>query len=231
MTTSRETIQPGAAKGATRVHEVMVTGVVAAHEDAVFKEIADALVRNGISAVPVVDAQHRVIGVVSGSDLLARASAGRVALPVGPHLASHAEMHEKTIGLTARELMTSPPVVTTPDTDIMDAARHAARARVHRLPVVDPEGVLVGLVAREDLLRPFLRSDAAIRDDIASNVIVAGLLLDEQDVDVVVVEGVVTLRGELDRRAVRDLLVDLVHAVVGVVEVDATMLTVRENGD
>ena len=70
MPTSRETTRRVAVKGATRVGEVMVTGVVAAHEDAVFKEIADALVRNGVSAVPVVDAQHRVIGVVSIVDLV-----------------------------------------------------------------------------------------------------------------------------------------------------------------
>ena len=231
MTSTVETTTARAAKGATQVREVMVTGVVAAHEEAVFKEIADALVRNGVSAVPVVDIKRRVLGVVSSSDLLARASWGRVALPTGPHLASHAEIHQKTNGLLARELMTAPAIVTTPDADIMDAARHAARARVHRLPVVDGDGVLVGVVTREDLLRPFLRPDAAIREDIVSNVVVAGLRLDPADVDVAVAEGVIELRGEVERQGIRDLLVDLVRAIVGVVDVDATMLTFRHHGD
>ena len=57
------------------VGDVMHPGVVAAHEAAAFKQIADALVRNGISAVPVIDDDRRVVGVVSESDLLARTSA------------------------------------------------------------------------------------------------------------------------------------------------------------
>ena len=53
------------------VADVMTSGVVTAHEGAVFKEILSALARNRVAAVPVIDAERRVIGIVSETDLLA----------------------------------------------------------------------------------------------------------------------------------------------------------------
>jgi len=123
----------------TPVEAVMVRGVVAAREQARFQDIVDALARNHVGAVPVLDERRRVVGMISASDLLAH---------------SH-----PTLTATARELMTSPAFVTTPDATVESAARLAAHKRVQRLPVVDSDGVLVGIVARADLLRVFLRSD------------------------------------------------------------------------
>ena len=131
------------------VGDVMHPGVVAAHENAAFKQIVDALVRNGISAVPVIDDNRRVVGVVSESDLLARLSDGRPA----PRAA------------TARELMTAPPVVTQRGTPVADAAHLATQAGVRRLPVVDSDGVLVGIVTRADLLKGLLRPDEETTED------------------------------------------------------------------
>jgi CBS domain-containing protein len=207
------------------VRDVMVTGVVAAHEEALFKEIVAALARNRISAVPVVDGQHRVIGVVSESDLLARVCGGHLALPRGHRLSGHAELRAKLHAATARELMTAPAVVTTPDMHIADAARLAADSHVRRLPVVDSAGVLIGIVTRADLLQPFLRPDAEIHEDIAKNVVVGSYVLDPRAVEIEVVEGVVTLRGQLERKSLRDGLVESVRGVGGVVDVDASGLS------
>jgi hypothetical protein len=65
------------------VSDVMTRAVVSAYEGAVFKEIAAALDRNGINAVPVIDAEHKVVGVVSTSDLLARVGHVRPAIGHG----------------------------------------------------------------------------------------------------------------------------------------------------
>ena len=132
------------------VGDVMHPGVVAAHEEAAFKQIADALVRNGVSAVPVIDDDRKVVGVVSESDLLARTSD---------------EAHPDLDDVTARELMTTPPVVTRRDVPVAEAAHLATQAGVRRLPVVDSDGVLVGIVTRADLLKGLLRSDEETAED------------------------------------------------------------------
>jgi CBS domain-containing protein len=216
---------PDPSFGPELVRHVMVPGVVAAHEGAVFKEIVDALVRNHISAVPVVNAQRQVVGVVSESDLLARVSKGRLPRPRGHRFSAHSESQRKLHAATAGELMTSPAVTTTPDTHIADAARKAAHHRVRRLPVVNDDGVLVGIVTRGDLLRPFLRPDDEIRADIKSNVVLTAMVLNPFSVDVDVIDGVVKLRGHFERKGVAYGLAQACRGVGGVVDVDASALT------
>lgn len=207
------------------VRDVMVADVVTAYAGAAFKEIVAALARNRIGAVPVVDEDHKVIGMVSESDLLARVTGGRLPRPRGHLLAARAERHAKIHGLTARELMTAPAVVTTPDALIADAARLAAARRVRRLPVVDRAGKLVGIVARGELLRPYLRDDAEIRDDVVKDVISGTFVLDPNSIDVSVREGVVALKGQVERKSVLLSLVHTVPTVCGVVDVDHSALT------
>ena len=225
---TEENLAPGAAVPNVPefVRDVMVTGVVAAHAGALFKEIVDALVRNHISAVPVVDAQRRVVGVVSESDLLARVSGGRLARPRGHRLSAHTETKTKLHAATAGELMTAPAVVCTPDTSIADAARKAADTRVRRLPVIDANGVLIGIVTRADLLRPFLRPDTDIQQHI-TQVIATTHLLTPEDVAVTVEEGVVKLQGQIERKLLRDALVESTRAVAGVIDVDDAELSYR----
>lgn len=220
---------PGAApNGPGFVREVMTTGVVTVHEHATFKEVVAALVANRISAVPVLDADRRVVGVVSESDLLTRVSRAHRGHYRGRHFAHYPRTRDRMRAATARTLMTSPAVVTTtPDVPITDAARSAAEARVRRLPVVDSDGVLVGIVTRADLLRPFLRPDAEIRDDIVGNVIVGMFVLNAHDFTVDVDEGVVRLRGQVEHKSSRTPLLEAVRAVGGVVDVDHTGLTYR----
>jgi len=213
--------------GPQLVRDVMVTGVVAAHEGAVFKEIVDALARNRISAVPVIDVDRRVIGVVSEADLLARVARTHFALPKGHHVSARGEERRKLHAATARLLMTSPAVVISPDAPIATAAWHAARCRVRRLPVVDDAGVLVGIVTRGDLLRGFLRPDSEIKDDIVQNVVHGAFILDPSSIEVGVKEGVVTLNGHLEHKHLADELIEAVRDVTGVVDVDAGALTYR----
>ena len=80
---------------------------------------------------------------------------------------------------------------------------------VNRLPVVDADGVLVGLVSRGDLVRAFARPDDEIRHEIEEDVLRRAMWLDPDAVDVTVTDGVVTLdrRGRLGgrRRAAPDV--------------------------
>jgi CBS domain-containing protein len=200
------------------VSDVMSRAVVSAYEGALFKEIAHALDRNGINSVPVIDEGHRVVGVVTASDLLARVGHSRP-VPRGHRLGHHAENSRKQHGRTARELMTSPALTISPGTSISDAARQLTRYRVRSLPVVDRNGVLVGMVARADLIKLFLRSDEEIRNDVIRDVIRSDTVPGRGNVRVAVEEGVVTLSGRVATAlAARGLAHDAAR-VPGVVDV------------
>lgn len=196
---------------ATLVGDVMIEAVVVAHEGAVFKEIVDALARNRIRSVPVIDPQRRVIGVVSASDLI-----NRVVATPRPHGGRKAH---KPLATTAAELMTKPAVTTRAHATIVEAAQHAARAGVRMLPVVDANGILVGVVTQGDLLRVFLREDNEIRDEI-ERFAAQTMRLDPAQLQVTVSEGVVSMAGKLDRETQVLQLVRRVRAVPGVVDID-----------
>lgn len=207
--------------GPNYVADVMTPRVITVRESASFKEIVDALTSNRISAVPVVDEQRRVLGVVSESDLLARVFGGPVRRPRRshrPHLRGSGHAGHTTI---ARDLMSAPAVVTSPRTTIADAAHLTAVARARRLPVVDSDRVLVGIVTRSDLLRPFLRPDSVIECDIENNVIVHTFNLDPVfGVSTRVTDGVAVLSGGHLEPPVGATLIDDVRQVSGVIDVD-----------
>src|ERR1019366_6944888 len=216
--------QHSAQVGPKVVSEVMTVGVVSAHEQAGFKVIVASLVRNRISAVPVIDDARKVIGVVSESDLLARVVGEPDHTSVIGHLRpGRRERLERIYGETASSLMTTPAVTTTPECTIANAARLAAKARVRRLPVVDTDGVLVGIVTRADLLRVFLEDDAEIHAQILDGIIVGQMALGPSDVEVFVNEGIVTLRGQLANRQIVQRLLESVHAVPAVVAVKSSL--------
>lgn len=201
-----------------QVIDVMTTDVVTVDATTAFKEIVAALEGNRISAVPVIDERRHVLGIVSESDLLSQAFGGRLVRPRGQHHLPHIVRPRRAHDTIARDLMSSPAVVTTPETRIAIAARDAAAARVRRLPVVDGGGLLVGIVTRSDLLRPFLRADAAIHEDIVSSIY--PVYADACSVNVHVYLGVVTLVGTAMNDHIRSTMVDAIRQVSGVIAVD-----------
>ena len=200
------------------VSDVMTRAVVSAYEGALFKEIAQALDRNGINSVPVIDPNHQVLGVVTASDLLARVAHSRP-VPRGHRLGNHAETSRKQHGRTARELMTAPALTIAPGTSIAEAARRLTRYRVRSLPVVDGNGVLVGMVSRADLIKLFLRTDEEIRNDVIRDVIRSATMPGRGNVRVDVEEGVVTLSGRVPTALGARGLAHDVTRVPGVIDV------------
>jgi CBS domain-containing protein len=95
--------------------------------------------------------------------------------------------------------------------------------RGKRLPVVDEQGRLVGIVSRRDLLRVYLRDDAAIRDEIHEEILRRTLWIDPETITVVVDRGTVTLAGTADWRSTTQIAARLCESVGGVVEVDDQM--------
>jgi len=117
--------------------------------------------------VPVLKMGRHVVGVVSESDLLAAEdkSVRQARLEAESPRRWRLRQPRRT-GLTAGTLMTAPAITIHPDTTIPGAARLMNTHHVRRLPVVDGDGKLVGIVSRRDLLSVFLRPD----DDIAHDV-------------------------------------------------------------
>jgi CBS domain-containing protein len=201
------------------VAEVMTSTVVSVRDNAPFKQIVEALAGAHVSALPVVDADGHVLGIVSESDLLAKvAGAGRSAPLQSGDSAGTYRPRRKADAETARDLMTAPVVTTRPNAPVAHAARIAALQHVRRLPVVDSADKLVGIVTRSDLLRVFLRDDEAIWQHVVS-LIRRQLFIDTSTIEVAVDDGIVTLRGQLDSRVMFEPLVDAIRDTAGVVAV------------
>jgi CBS domain-containing protein len=197
----------------------MTARPVVATETTGFKEIAGLLAEYRISAVPVVDDAGLLIGVVSEADLLLKETFG----PAEQHqlVESGRTRREraKAGALLARDLMTSPAVTIGSNAPIAEAARVMHDKAVKRLPVVDADGRVVGIVTRSDLLRVFLRPDALIREDVVEGLIVRTLWMDPKPIEVHVTSGVVELSGQVDRKSDIRVLTNMVGAIDGVVGV------------
>ncbi|WP_031003441.1 CBS domain-containing protein [Streptomyces sp. NRRL F-5727] len=178
-----------------KVGGLMTDDVVTALAGTPFREAAKLLAEHDISGLPVVDDDDHVVGVVSGSDLLARRAP------------------------TVRGVMSAPAVTVHAEEAAADAARLMVRRGVERLPVVDEEERLVGIVTRRDLLRVFLRPDPEIRRRIREEILADAMALPEDAVDVHVLDGVVTLVGRLRTRGQVVTLLRLAERVEGVVTV------------
>jgi CBS domain-containing protein len=178
------------------VSDVMTTSVVTVDWITPYKEIARLLAAHRISGLPVVKMGRAVVGVVTEADLLnaqitiarrLRSGARRTWWPRG-------RQHP---ALIAGELMSTPAITIGPDATVPAAARLMSTHHLGRLPVVDEQDRIVGIVSRRDLLSVFLRPDEEIAGDIRT-------VLDEilstapGDADVTVRDGVVTLTGTLD---------------------------------
>jgi len=197
----------------------MTSAVVHVRPDTSFKEIARLLAEHDITSVPVLDDQDRPLGVVSEADLLRHEAA--VEDPAGlltpPSLSDRDVARSRAT--TAQGLMSSPAVCARPEWTVVEAARLMDQRSFKRLVVVDEAERLIGVVSRSDLLRVFLRHDSAIREEIRREVLEHTLYLAPYAVQVEVVDGVVTLRGELERRSLLPILLRLCQSVDGVVAV------------
>jgi CBS domain-containing protein len=200
------------------VQDVMTTPVIAARKATPFKELARLMTERRVSALPVLDTADRVVGVVSEADLLPKQE-HRDDRPRRLRFGRARASLTKAAGDTAGQVMTTPAAVTHPATTVVEAAREMARRHVKRLPVVDPDGRLVGIVTRADLLKTFLREDDEIRQEIIGEVLVRVLWADPTRVDVQVRDGIVTLSGELEQKSHVPIAVELTQRVDGVVDV------------
>jgi len=139
---------------AVPVRDVMTREVVTIGKDADINEAARLLSEDRISGLPVVDNDKHVIGVVSEADILSMTGMkkGHTFKDIVRHLLGE-PLPERKEGGIVEDIMSSPAITTTPGTDIAEVARVLDDRRIKRLPVVDEQGRLVGIVSRADIVR------------------------------------------------------------------------------
>ncbi|HEX6074045.1 MAG TPA: CBS domain-containing protein [Micromonosporaceae bacterium] len=201
------------------VRDVMTWDVVTVCTGTPYREIVDLMTERKVSALPVLDVSGAVVGVVSEADLLHKLEFRVQHGPAPRFSVRHRAGRVKATGTVAADLMSAPPVTISPDASVATAARVMDAESVKRLPVLNDNGDLVGIVSRRDLLRVFLRSDEELREEVTTQVVRRVLWASPADVQVRVASGVVTLTGTVERRGLISLAEQLTRAVDGVVDV------------
>ncbi|WP_086824061.1 CBS domain-containing protein [Allokutzneria sp. NRRL B-24872] len=200
------------------VRSVMTTDVITTTPRTPFTHAAGLMVRHGVSALPVVDGSGTLVGVLSEADLLAKeVHRGEPTSVLDSWLRRHSRHRARA--RTVGGAMTPRPATVDADSDVSAAAELLSRSGHRRLFVVDERGRLIGVLARRDLLRPFLRTDAELVTELEREVIRRTLWADMSGVRVFARDGVVTLSGRVDGRCAAELAIELVKAVPGVVDV------------
>ena len=145
-----------------RVKDVMTPDPVCADAAASLQELAELFDANEISGVPVVDAQNRLIGVVSKTDLIHRCLEGPIGAREGMEffdrlrigMSPSRDLDPNDLGV-AEDFMSIDPVTARPDELLSAVARRMADERVHRVVVVSEGNEPVGIVTSLDALKAF----------------------------------------------------------------------------
>ncbi|MDH6547057.1 CBS domain-containing protein [Streptomyces sp. SAI-041] len=209
------------------VSDVMTRTVAAVGRESRFKEIVQLMQDRKISALPVLEGGGRVVGVVSEADLLPKEEFRDSDPDRRTQLRRLTDL-AKAGAVSAEELMTSPALTIRPDATLAQAARTMAHARVKRLPVVDEQGLLEGIVSRSDLLKVFLRDDEEIAEEVRREVVPYLFPTPSSAIRVEVHDGAVRLVGRVSDPYLIPVAARLVRGVEGVVDVD---FVPEERGD
>lgn len=201
-----------------RAKDIMTTNVITVSPETPIREIAQQLLRHHISALPVVNSEGGLVGIVSEADLMHRAETGTerhrscwLALLADPEQLAHD--YVKSHGTRAADLMSRDVVSVTPETPVAEIPELLEKRGIRRVPVVR-EGRLVGIVSRADLLRglaaarqqaevPALADNAAIRRQVLQALRSADWAMSAYIKlnSVVVTDGVVELWGLVNSEA------------------------------
>jgi CBS domain-containing membrane protein len=137
------------------VKEVMTLNVIAVQPDVDLHEAARLLSDNRISGMPVVDGDGLVIGVISEADLLLLTGMekGHTFRDILRKILGEPSPVPPTVGRRVGDVMSAPALTVSPEDSIDSAPAILDERRIKRLPVVDAEGKLVGVVSRADIVR------------------------------------------------------------------------------
>jgi CBS domain-containing protein len=205
-----------------KVTDVMTHLVVTVRPQDTIQEAARQLLNNCISGAPVVE-RGRLIGVISEADLVAAyappARSGSYFVATDPGMFSllgtrPIDTHRTTVA----DVMSKDVISVSPDDSVWKAAALIDLHGVRRLPVVDSDGYLIGVLARADLVRAMALSDADVADSVQEAVQVLGAE-NFASLEVESSDGSVSISGIADRKTTHDLAVGIAAQMPGVLEV------------
>ncbi|SED83851.1 CBS domain-containing protein [Streptomyces sp. Ag109_O5-10] len=212
------------------VSDVMTRTVAAIGRDAPFKDVVTLMEEWKVSALPVLEGDGRVIGVVSEADLLPKEEF-RDTDPDRFTQRQRLDDLAKAGAVTAGELMSTPAVTVHPSATLSQAARIMAQRKVKRLPVVNEESLLEGVVSRSDLLKVFLRGDEELAEEVRHEVVDRLFPLSADHIQAEVAEGVVTLTGWVEDNGLAAVAERLARAIEGVVDVHCCLVPASARSD
>ncbi len=195
----------------------MTTDVIVVSPDTPINDAARLMFRHRVSGLPVCDEASCLVGIITEADFLRLEVARGAAEDPRP---------VETVG----EVMNRGVVTIAPDQPITDAAKVMVVQDVKRLPVVDAEDRILGIISRLDVVAAFTRPDEVIEDEIREDLLRRVLFVDPDDIDVRVADGIVHFSGEIGTRNESRLLEELARRLDGVVRVENTLTWRLDDG-
>jgi len=199
-----------------QVVDLMTTDVITVSRETGIRDAARLMFRNHVSGLPVVGPDGTLSGIITEADFLR--------LEVDRH-EGNAE-----IGETVGEVMSRGVVTTGPETEVYDAAKMMTVQDIKRLPVVDEDARLLGIISRADIVSVFTRPDDVIEDEIREDLIRRVLFIDPDQMEVSVARGVVTFTGIVGTRNEARLLSELASRLDGVLHVESRLSWRHDDG-
>jgi CBS domain-containing protein len=209
---------------------VMTRTVVTVTPQTSFKDAVRLLRQRRVSGLPVVDGAGNLVGIVSEADLLNKVEKRD---PDAYLLESkqHRLDRARSAALDVASAMSREVTTVRPEFSVALAAREMHTRGFKRLPVVDDNGKLVGIVTRGDLLKVFLRSDRELRAEVRAILDSAQGRLGGRGLKAKVSAGVVDLTGKFESKSPLDATVRAVAGIDGVVGVRSHMVFDVDDAD
>lgn len=201
-----------------KVRDLMSTDPITTSPETLLKDAARLMVQAKVSGLPVMK-DGKLVGIVTEGDFLRQEANRDQPYRFSLLDALFGDDPTPPIVETVAEVMTEQVLTVSPDTGLSEAARIMANRRIKRLPVVDDDGNLIGILSRADVVNAFTKPDEVIEDEIREDIVRRLLFLDPKAVEVKVKDGVVTLGGELENRTEAHLLEELTRRLDGVIRV------------
>ncbi|WP_037312100.1 CBS domain-containing protein [Amycolatopsis orientalis] len=194
-----------------RARDLMTTPVVTVTAETTAKHAAEVLTEHGFTALPVVDDDDRLIGIVTEADLI------RDRFPLDIRSGGKSGARPKPVS-TVGEAMTTPAIGMSAGADLAEVGKALLDGKIRAMPIVDGSRV-IGILTRGDFVRAFARGDTAIAADVRHHLAVFG---GSSRWTVEVDDGVVRIGDAFDDDTDRHVAKVIAEAIPGVVQAEVT---------